>query len=318
MTLSTQWYLDSIERELADLPADERVELLEDLAAHFSEFESDDDLVATLGDPGVYARELRDAAGLSAVPSLDTHVALVDRARANIDAVRRSAWWRAVTAFTLELRPAWWVLRAWLIVAAISEGPPGSGGVDFPIPRVADNTLVGLAALMIVVPVSVVLGQQARGGQRKGLNVALTLFGALFFVVLPASANNDSAAPAWVNPATTRAGPSTVARPGQVTSNELWVADSAGNTYLVSRVIPTAPGQVVSRAIIELQALCPSDLMKGPARALRTEDGAPIVCVGERAPTPTLNAPTTTAAATTTGVATTSTAPSATITEPSR
>ena len=68
MTTSTQWYLDAIERELADLPADERAELLEDLAAHFGEFADDDDLVSTLGDPVAYARELRDAAGLSASP----------------------------------------------------------------------------------------------------------------------------------------------------------------------------------------------------------------------------------------------------------
>jgi hypothetical protein len=314
VTLSTQWYLDSIERELADLPADERAELLEDLAAHFSEFESHDDLMATLGDPAVYARELRDAAGLLATPPDDTHVALVDRVRANLAAVRRSAWWRAVTAFTLELRPAWWVLRAWLIVAAISEGPPGSGGIDFPIPRVADNTLVGLAALMLIVPVSVVLGQQARSGQRKGLNVALTVFGALFFLILPASANDDSRGTTWNKAvATTGPGPSTVARPGQAATNDIWGYDTAGNAFLVSRVVPTQNGAPASRAIIELQALCPSDLVKGPARVLRTADGAPIVCVGERAPTPTLGAPTPSTAPTTTVAPTTTT-----ITEPTR
>ena len=318
MTLSTQWYLDSIERELADLPADERAELLDDLAAHFSEFESDDDLVATLGDPAIYARELRDAAGLSATPPVDTHVALVDRARANIAAVRRSAWWRAVTAFTLELRPAWWVLRAWLIVAAISEGPPGSGGVDFPIPRVADNTLVGLAALMLIVPVSVVLGQQARHGQRKGLNVALTVFGALFFLILPASANdNDSRGTTWFNSgSTTRPGPSTTRiGSGQTATNDIWGYDTAGNAFLVSRVVPTQNGAPASRAIVEFQALCPSDLMKGPARALRTADGAPIVCVGERAPTATLGSATAATVATTTTAPTTT---STTITESTR
>ena len=276
MTLSTQWYLDSIELELADLPADERAELLEDLATHFSEFESEDDLVSTLGDPAAYARELRDAAGLTVTPLLDTHVALVDRARANIAAVRRSAWWRAVAGFLPELRPAWWVLRAWLIVAAIAEGPPGSGGLDFPFPRVADNALVGLAALMIVVPVSVMLGLRARRGQHKGLNVALTLFGALFFAVLPASADNDPRQSTWINSVATTTSPSpvTTVKSGQAGTDALWLYDDAGNGYRVTRVRSTPEGR------IEIQALCPIGVMNGTTHAtLLRPDGSAIVCI---------------------------------------
>ncbi|TML06761.1 MAG: hypothetical protein E6G39_21040 [Actinobacteria bacterium] len=302
MTTSTQWYLDAIERELADLPADERAELLEDLAAHFGEFANDDDLASTLGDPAAYARELRDAAGLSASPPPEAHIALIDRLRANVTALRRSSWWRAIAAFLPELRPAWWVLRAWLIVAALA------GGVDFPVPRVADHTLVGLAALMIVVPVSVKLGQQARRGQRKGLNVALTVFGALFCLILPASANDGSGDKfdASTFPIATGGAPSTVGV-GKFSSTQLWVYDSAGNGYFVTRIRTTPDGHT------EVQALCPSDV------ALPTADGAAIVCVGRLSPgasapvapptttapstiTPTTIAPPTTLTPSTTGV----------------
>ena len=297
MTTSTQWYLDAIERELADLPADERAELLEDLAAHFGEFASDDDLVSTLGDPAVYARELRDAAGLSASPPTEAHIPLIDRLRANVTALRRSAWWRAIAAFLPELRPAWWVLRAWLIVAALA------GGVDFPVPRVADHTLVGLAALMIVVPVSVKLGQQARRGQRKGLNVALTVFGALFCLILPASANDGSGDKfvASTFPTATGGAPSTVGV-GGLSSAQLWVYDTAGNGYLVTRIRTTSDGRT------EVQALCPSDV------ALHTADGTAIVCVGKLGPpgaSAPLAPPTTIAPSTTTP---TTTAPATTLT----
>ena len=162
MSVSVETFLERVERELSDLPADERAELLEDLSAHFAEF-ADEDLVATLGEPEAYARDLREAAGLSFIPIYDTHVSLIDRLRANRDALRRSAAWRNARGFLTELRPAWWVVRAWLVVAAFSEGPPGSGGVDFPIPRVADNPFVGFVALAIVIPVSVMLGYMAEG-----------------------------------------------------------------------------------------------------------------------------------------------------------
>ena len=319
MTTSTQWYLDIIERELSDLPADERAELLEDLAAHFSEFESDDDLVATLGDPVGYARELRDAAGLSVTPLLDTHVSLVDRMRANVDALRRSAWWRAVAAFLPELRPAWWVLRAWLIVGALA------GGIDFPIPRVGGSTLIGLAALLLIVPVSVKLGRQALLGHRKGLNVALTAFGALFCLILPASASDDSGGQAGIpSDSTTMRSPTTAPFTGPSTPPGLLVYDSAGSAYSVVRVRSTSGGHA------EVQAMCPVDVWNRvqPQPGLRTADGTPIVCLGLYSPGPsqpltTATAPATTATpATTVAPATTAapstTEPASTVAEPTR
>jgi hypothetical protein len=198
---------------VSDLPTDERAELLEDLAAHFIEFEADEDLAATLGDPVAYAR---------------------------------------------ELRPAWWVLRAWLIVAALA------GGFEFPFPRIANNPLIGIAALLLIVPVSIKLGRQAREGQRKGLNVALTAFDALFFVVLPASANDNPIYRDYkVVPSTTR------------TVTGLWAFDAAGEAYLTKFVSSNA-----ANGHQELQALCPSEITLGPARTLRTAEGIPVVCVG--------------------------------------
>lgn len=303
MSVSAETFLERVERELSDLPADERAELLEDLAAHFAEF-ADDNLVATLGQPEAYARELREAAGLSFRP-YDAHVSLIDRLRANRDAIRRSAWWRAIAGFLRELRPAWWVVRAWLVVAAFA------GGIDFPIPRVADNTLVGLIALAIVVPVSVMLGQLARRGERKGLNAALTVFGALFVVVLPASANesdnSSEAITAW--PSTTR---SIYAPP--IAGLEVWAYDGAGTAYRVVQIRNTPGGS-------EVQALCPIDAFT-TGRTMRLVNGATILCVGPmtddaRPPStlaPSTTAPTTTSVPTTSIASTTASAPTTTVT----
>jgi hypothetical protein len=193
------------------------------------------------------------------------------------------------------------VLRGWLIVGAIAEGPPGSGGLDFPIPRVADNTLVGLAALMLVIPVSVILGRQAQVGQRRGLNVALTLFGALFCHILPASASDNSGdASTFPIASTTRS-----------VAGELVVYDSAGNGYRVLGIRTSPDGRAVA------QALCPADVANQTRPELRTANGTPVVCVGVLSPNTSqpLAAPVTAPTAT---VAPATTAPVSTAAESTR
>lgn len=78
MTMSTtsvnpdgEAYLAAVRDELDDLPEEDRVELLEDLALHLAELSSsanrDDDaprLDSRIGPPASYAAELRSAAGL--------------------------------------------------------------------------------------------------------------------------------------------------------------------------------------------------------------------------------------------------------------
>ena len=58
-------YLDAVRHHLADLPSEERDELVEDLEAHLLEVaaESDEPLASRLGPPDDYAAELRASAG---------------------------------------------------------------------------------------------------------------------------------------------------------------------------------------------------------------------------------------------------------------
>ncbi len=127
-------YLAEVRRHLGSLTDDERDDLLDDLTAHVHQVAADDDrpLEESLGPPEAFAAELLASAGLTAEPPTPKP-GLVARVRgwidAAVEAVRRQPAGRAVLDFLPELRPAWWVVRAWLLVylvtlAATATAPP--------------------------------------------------------------------------------------------------------------------------------------------------------------------------------------------------
>jgi HAAS domain-containing protein len=133
-------YAAIVRAQLADLPPTERDALLEDLEQHLAEVaaEGEGSLVDRLGSPENYAVELRAAytAGRQTSETRqNTQTAqttqtngehLVRSLRAAAARVIESNWARQIRAFLPELRPAWWVLRAYLavliLVAALSRG----------------------------------------------------------------------------------------------------------------------------------------------------------------------------------------------------
>ena len=190
-------YLAAVRDELDDLPEEDRVELIEDLALHLAELSSsanrDDDAPrfdSRLGPPASYAAELRSAAGLP--PRATSRPAGAPDTRRLRDALATSGPGRLVTAawrhawagqarsFLPELRPAWWVLRGYLVVALPALWSP-DGSDDFPIPTVLGSNLVGAAAVIAAVLVSVRLARRplspgARRAVRAG-DVLLALGG---------------------------------------------------------------------------------------------------------------------------------------------
>ena len=72
-SIEVREYLAAVSRELADLPADERDDLLEDLDSHLHEViaEGEGSLEQRLGPPAQYAAELRASAGLSSSERLN-------------------------------------------------------------------------------------------------------------------------------------------------------------------------------------------------------------------------------------------------------
>jgi hypothetical protein len=123
----TSAYLDRVAAALADVPADDRDELLDDLRAHLAEvaaeIETEDGatLESRLGTPEEYAAELRASAGFGpAVPPGRPR-----RARRGPRTLARAAWARpevgAVVDFLPELRPAWWVLRGVAVALILAQ-----------------------------------------------------------------------------------------------------------------------------------------------------------------------------------------------------
>lgn len=175
-------YVDAVAAALIDLPEATLAEILEDLAAHLSEFDlADGPLDRQLGDPAAYAQELRASAGFAPPPpppsgGTSQLGAQVQRA---FETVRTHRWWRSTRAFLPSLEPAWWVARAWLVVVVMAGANPS----DIPIPAPNGNWFVGLVLLAALIPFSVRLGQGARRGHARHLNRAASVLGVVLLLV---------------------------------------------------------------------------------------------------------------------------------------
>ncbi|MET7748889.1 hypothetical protein [Micromonospora sp. NPDC005367] len=183
-------YVGRVRAALADLPAAVREELTEDLPEHLAEVaaEAGGSLLDRLGPPEAYAAELRAAAGAPVRKgrNLDQRAAAV---------VRRVGGWlhtvdtrlgpplgyASATDFLRLLRPAWWVLRAYLaamLVTVVTTG--GSLGL---LPRFGGELLAGLVMLVGFLLASIWLGRRSgrlRSWRRWALHASslvLVVFG---------------------------------------------------------------------------------------------------------------------------------------------
>lgn len=183
----TASYAEGVRAALGDLEPEHLEVLLEDLEDHLAEIaaESEVPLSERLGPAAEYAAELRAAYGVAETggqrearqpaAAWSQAVALARRAA-------RSAVWLEVLRLAGELRPAWWLLRAYLLVIAVALlfGLPGAG-------RLLPGRL-GLLQLVVTfaaVVVSVILGRRSRSWKlpvRRGMLIAN---GVLALLALP-------------------------------------------------------------------------------------------------------------------------------------
>ncbi|SDF11037.1 Uncharacterized membrane protein [Blastococcus fimeti] len=157
-------YARQVRAALADVPTAQLAELLDDLEEHLVEVaaEGGEPLTVRLGPPAEYAEELRRAAGL-AEPDVP-----VDRPvpgwraelGAGIDRLQASPAYAAVRDFLPELRPAWWVLRAWAALVAADALLAGSD--SFPVPTFGVGPVIGLVLTAAAVTWSVRRGLRVR------------------------------------------------------------------------------------------------------------------------------------------------------------
>lgn len=169
-------YLTAVERELDDLPAEDRSALLEDLALHLDALTAEDDdrpLEVRLGAPASYAADLRSAAGLPTRSGGGPGT--VAQWQQRLARVAATPAVRAVRRLLNELRPAWWVLRGYLLVLAPSVAQ-ADGSRDFPVPAPLGSPLLGLVLVAAAVAASVWLGRRTLPGP---LNLLIAVAGVL-------------------------------------------------------------------------------------------------------------------------------------------
>jgi hypothetical protein len=189
-------FVAEVRARLADLSDDERDELLGGLEADLSEQLADGAGIDALGDPAAYAAELRAAAGLPEQPrtrrswlparrpgDLGTDL---DRMRAwFLDTVERRPWSVQAWVVLEAMRPAWWVLRAWLAVTFVDQ-LAGEWEYVTLLPTLG-APLLGEAVLLgaVVVSVLVGLGRLWPGsGPERPLLARLVLLGVNVAVLL--------------------------------------------------------------------------------------------------------------------------------------
>ena len=157
-------YAAKVRAQLADLPAIEADVLLEDLEQHLAEVaaEGDGTLVDRLGPPEAYAAELRAAYSAGHPPPQTNGAHLVENLRAAFARLTESNWFRQVLGFLPSLRPAWWVLRAYLAVLILTAAfSPGYDLGPLPSPF-SKRGLAQIIATGVAIWLSVRIGRRNR------------------------------------------------------------------------------------------------------------------------------------------------------------
>ena len=157
-------FVAEVREHLGDLDPETREELTDGLAADLSEQVAEQG-PAVLDDPAAYAVELRAAAGLPPAPRRRTRggggpgrlAVSRQRWRSRLDALVRTPAGAAVVSFLQSIRPAWWVLRAWIGLQLVDYwvGPYEYLSL---LPSLG-SPLVSLTAMVAAIVVSVQIGR---------------------------------------------------------------------------------------------------------------------------------------------------------------
>jgi len=164
-------YLYAVRAALGDLPESTRDELLEDLPEHLAEVlvEAGGTLVERLGPPEAYAAELRASLGfVGGFPDppppgklVELRAALLSRLRVADVKLGPLLGYERASEFVLLLRPAWWVLRGYLLAMVVAWMLDDSGQPMGLLPRIGGSELVALLLLGAAVLGSIWLGRRS-------------------------------------------------------------------------------------------------------------------------------------------------------------
>ena len=181
-------YAAAVRAALSTLPDGERDSLIEDLENHLAEVASESGLPLRerLGEPEEYAEELKSAYGaVSARAKMSQRGLFRQKASAVMDGASGSRAYREMRALLPELRPGWWVLRAYLVVLVFAFILRDGGNLR-PIPNpFSKGGLLQILATLIAIVFSVRLGRRGVPIGKGWRLAALMLNGAIAVLSLP-------------------------------------------------------------------------------------------------------------------------------------
>lgn len=270
-------YVREVRDELADLPNEDVDDLTGGMEADLTELaaECGGALAGRLGSPGLYAAELRAAAGLpervaGTAPRRRPLSEIVAHARASFAMLtEQHSWLRSVTAFLVSIRPAWWLIRGYLAAWAVLSLLGGMRGLR-------PHGILGLALALVAMVVSVQLG---RGWLRRwpGLRPLLIVGNAIaVVVVLVASTSGLTSGEASNYVDNGYSAPPGVSFDGQQVSN-IYAYDSEGKRITGVRLFAQD-----GRPLDGDPGLLDAD--GNPVGVVRDSSGAPLLNVYPRAP----------------------------------
>jgi hypothetical protein len=197
--LDVATYAAAVRHLLSDLPATEREALTEDLEDHLAEVfaESGSPLEVRLGSPADYAAELRRAYG-AGLPTKKARFGRTKRLLTSATAsLSRWPTYMAIRGYLPELRPAWWVLRAYLVVLVLAVVLRGDQEIH-PIPNpFSSQGLLELIAMALAIMLSIKLGR--RTAQRPGPSWLMRTGNAVVAIAGLIALGSMSTPPAWVS-----------------------------------------------------------------------------------------------------------------------
>lgn len=181
-------YASAVRAALAPLPDAERESLLEDLENHLAEVASESDLSLEerLGKPEDYAAELTSAYGAASdAANTRQHRLFRNRSAVLLKSVSGTLAYRELRAILPELRPGWWVLRAYLVVLVLTFFFRDGSNLR-PIPNPFSRLgLLEIVATLIAIGISVRLGRRGMPINRGWRGVTHVVNGAIVLLALP-------------------------------------------------------------------------------------------------------------------------------------
>jgi len=174
-----------------EMASEQRDELAESIEQAVTEVaaESEGDLRQTLGDPAAFVAELIAASGFDSPARRRRRLGSANvRITTARDRLTAQPAWRWLAGLATDLRPAWWVVRAFAILWLVAELTDPSRSIAWwgpvPVPSITGPWIISAIFLGLAVLASVELGRRSWGGWRRRMVLSLNVVAAVALLTM--------------------------------------------------------------------------------------------------------------------------------------